>query len=202
MSLSWQGIVMNKRQAEIMRRAAERGQQGAKKLVDTIISNLDASLSSGLLTETDAPSIEQLKIELKEGILGPLISTCSLFDPQTGTIGATFLWHLIGTVYRAGQVTPNAMIAEDILGPEIARKADSKKGSSGGKVSSEYRKPATDAKHAEVLRLGREIEDRRAKNNQEAISETVPARSIAKKLPEGMKLGVRQISNILKAAKI
>jgi len=110
-----------------------------------IIGNLDASLSSGL-AETDAASVKQLKFDLKEGILEPLVSAYSFFDPQTGTIGAAFLWHLIGTVYRAGQVTPNAMIAEDILGPEIARKADSKRGASGGKRTAEKRKPKVDAK--------------------------------------------------------
>jgi hypothetical protein len=186
---------MNKLQAEITRRAAERGQQGAKKLVDMIISNLDASLSSGLFIETDAVSVKQLKLDLKEGILEPLISAYSFFDPQTGTIGATFLWHLIGTVYRAGQVTPNAMIAEDILGPGIVRKAASKKGSSGGSARAEKQKPKVDAKHAKVLLIMGAINSKMPK-----LSKRHLAIQIGKKLPKKMALSDSRIREIIRAS--
>lgn len=188
---------MSKLQAEIARLAAERGRQGAGKLVDTILTNLGKVASSDRLTKTDAEYIMDLRSLMKAN-LTPLIETSYLFDPQTasaGAIGSTVLWHIIGLCYRAGQVTANARIAEDVLGPEIARKADSKKGPRGGKVSAVKRKPETDAKQAKVLLIMDRI-----KGKMPTISKRNLATKIRENLPKKMKLRNTRIQEIIRAS--
>jgi hypothetical protein len=175
-------------QDQIGRRGAERNTEGAKKLAGAIIDNLDDLLSSGRLTKTDAEHVKQLLFRLTASLI-PLAANFRLLDPKTSPIGATFLWQIIRDCYLAGQVTPNTLIAEDILGP-IARK----EGSRGGRTKAENQKTAKDAKRDAVLRLKQEIESSKPGITKEKLASEIEA-----SLPNEYATGHSQILKIMRA---